>query len=352
MARSAEVEAYLADAQRWEQDLVARAESSKRRAYWVTSAFGALTALTLLAFVAMLPLKSVEPFVIRVDNTTGITDVVPVYAGKSEASEVVTRYLLHNYVVTRERYFYAMAEEDYNLVGAYNSPVLNSLWMQAWDRANSQSPLVLYKDGTTVRSQVSSVSFFTRANGETISAPNFKPDTRPINGTKVEPWPGAPIEPTGNPLLAGVGPGAYAERADHVEQTFDGRDLIVPIRVASNFAVPSESVSPLGFEVAGADGQVAGVVKDLWVDRGEVVLRYYEIALKGGVNTALLPVPFAKVDFKAKRINVLALLGDQFSDIPGLRNADRVTLLEEEKITAYYGAGTLYATPERADPLL
>jgi len=193
---------------------------------------------------------------------------------------------------------------------------------------------------------------FTRANGETISAPNFKPDTRPINGTKVEPWPGAPIEPTGNPLLAGVGPGAYAERADHVEQTFDGRDLIVPIRVASNFAVPSESVSPLGFEVAGADGQVAGVVKDLWVDRGEVVLRYYEIALKGGVNTALLPVPFAKVDFKAKRINVLALLGDQFSDIPGLRNADRVTLLEEEKITAYYGAGTLYATPERADPLL
>ena len=69
-------------------------------------------------------------------------------------------------------------------------------------------------------------------------------------------------------------------------------------------------------------------------------------------KTALLPVPFAKVDFTAKRINVLALLGDQFSDIPGLRNADRVTLLEEEKITAYYGAGTLYATPERADPLL
>jgi type IV secretion system protein VirB8 len=165
MARSAEVEAYLADAQRWEQDLVARAESSKRRAYWVTSVFGALTALTLLAFVAMLPLKSVEPFVIRVDNTTGITDVVPVYAGKSEASEVVTRYLLHNYVVTRERYFYAMAEEDYNLIGAYNSPVLNSLWMQAWDRANNQSPLVLYNDGTTVRSQVKSISFIKRADG-------------------------------------------------------------------------------------------------------------------------------------------------------------------------------------------
>ena len=27
-------------------------------------------------------------------------------------------------------------------------------------------------------------------------------------------------------------------------------------------------------------------------------------------------------------------------------------VLEEEKITAYFGAGTLYATPERQEPLL
>ena len=52
-------------------------------------------------------------------------------SAKARCAEAVTRYLLHNYVVTRERYFYAMAEQDYNLVGAYNSPVLNTLWMQA-----------------------------------------------------------------------------------------------------------------------------------------------------------------------------------------------------------------------------
>jgi photosynthetic reaction center H subunit len=74
--------------------------------------------------------------------------------------------------------------------------------------------------------------------------------------------------------------------------------------------------------------------------------------LKGGAKSVLLPIPFAKVDFKAKRVNVQALLGDQINGVPGLGNADRVTLLEEEKITAYYGAGTLYATPDRAGPLL
>ena len=42
----------------------------------------------------------------------------------------------------------------------------------------------------------------------------------------------------------------------------------------------------------------------------------------------------------------------QFADVPGLRNADQITMLEEEKISAYYGAGTLYATPERQEPLV
>jgi len=38
--------------------------------------------------------------------------------------------------------------------------------------------------------------------------------------------------------------------------------------------------------------------------------------------------------------------------VPGLAQADQVTLLEEEKVMAYYGAGTLYATADRAEPLL
>jgi type IV secretion system protein VirB8 len=180
MARNPAVEAYLADAQRWEQDLVARAEASRRRAYWAAGGFGALAAMALLALVALQPLKSVQPYVIRVDNTTGVTDIVPVYAGKGEISEVVTRYLLHNYVVTRERYFYAMAEQDYNLVGAYNSPVLNTAWMQAWDRGNSESPLVKYRDGTTVRSQVQSISFIKRADGTQDLA-----QVRYLTGTKL-----------------------------------------------------------------------------------------------------------------------------------------------------------------------
>ncbi len=41
-----------------------------------------------------------------------------------------------------------------------------------------------------------------------------RPDQRPIKASPVEPWPGAPLTPTGNPMLDGVGPASYAQRED------------------------------------------------------------------------------------------------------------------------------------------
>jgi photosynthetic reaction center H subunit len=38
--------------------------------------------------------------------------------------------------------------------------------------------------------------------------------------------------------------------------------------------------------------------------------------------------------------------------VPALKNPDQVTKLEEEMISAYYGAGTLYADPKRSEPLI
>jgi photosynthetic reaction center H subunit len=45
-------------------------------------------------------------------------------------------------------------------------------------------------------------------------------------------------------------------------------------------------------------------------------------------------------------------LGGQFAAVPATGRPDKVTMLEEEKIAAYYGGGTLYATPQRAEPLI
>jgi photosynthetic reaction center H subunit len=49
---------------------------------------------------------------------------------------------------------------------------------------------------------------------------------------------------------------------------------------------------------------------------------------------------------------VSSINAEHFANVPGLRNEHQVTMLEEEKIVAYFGAGTLYAEPSRMGPLL
>ena len=75
-----------------------------------------------------MPLKRVDPFVIRVDNTTGIVDVVPVYDGQRTPEEAVTRYFLTHYVTICERFNFATAESDYEECGAFHSAQRNQAW--------------------------------------------------------------------------------------------------------------------------------------------------------------------------------------------------------------------------------
>ena len=47
-------------------------------------------------------------------------------------------------------------------------------------------------------------------------------DDRADRGQAGRRWPGAPLQPTGNPMQDGVGPASYAEREDEPELTLDG----------------------------------------------------------------------------------------------------------------------------------
>jgi len=190
---------------------------------------------------------------------------------------------------------------------------------------------------------------FKMADGSSVLAPDANRADGAYTAQPTHGWNGAPLEPVGDPLLAGVGPGAWAARADHPDMLSHGGAKIVPLRAASDHGVARQDTDPRGLPVVGADGEVAGQVKDLWVDRCEMMFRYIEVALPSGA-TKLLPINFARI--RKNGVEVHALLASQFANVPGLKNPEQVTLLEEEKITAYYGAGTLYATPERQEPLL
>jgi type IV secretion system protein VirB8 len=156
---------YCREAESWDADRQRGLKHAARVAWWVAGAGWSCAIAGSAALVLLMPLKRVEPFVVRVDNSTGIVDVVPVYTGSSTPAEAVTRYFLAHYVSVCERFNFATAESDYEECGAFHAAARNQAWYAAWATTNPKSPLNVYKDGTTVRAQVESVSFFTRASG-------------------------------------------------------------------------------------------------------------------------------------------------------------------------------------------
>lgn len=179
---------------------------------------------------------------------------------------------------------------------------------------------------------------------------------RPIAAVPTGPWPGAPLEPTGNPMIDGVGPASWAMRTDEPDVGFDDRKpKIVPLRVATDFWVATEDPNPVGMAVVGADGQLAGTCTDIWVDRSETIIRYLEVEVpsNAGPKHVLLPMGLARVVTGIRSsVRVASILASQFADAPTLRNPDQVTLREEDMIMAYFGSGHLYATPSRLGPVL
>lgn len=178
-----ELEGYFAEAASWDADRAAQYRRSARYG-WIVAGTGWLAVVLLCAALMLLmPLKRVEPFLIRVNNTTGVVDVVPVYAGRAALPQAITRYFLTHYVTVCERFDFATAESDYQECGAFQTAQGNEKWYARWNPNNPASPLNLYKDGSTVQAEVSSVSFFKRANGiEDLAQVRYRTVKQPAGG--------------------------------------------------------------------------------------------------------------------------------------------------------------------------
>ena len=161
------LDAYLSEAASWDADRVRQVTRSTRRAWQVAAAGWLCATSSTVALALLMPLKRVEPFIIRVDSSTGIVDVVPVLSVPAAIEQSVTRYFLSHYISVCERFNFATAESDYEECGAFHAAQRNQVWSALWNTMNPASPLNVHRDGSTVRVQVVSVSFFQRASGAT-----------------------------------------------------------------------------------------------------------------------------------------------------------------------------------------
>ena len=235
---------------------------------------------------------------------------------------------------------------------------------------------------------------FRLEGGRTVQAPRNEAPDEAFSAEPAAPHPGAPLNPTGDPLTARIGPGSWAQRPDIPEKTLDGEPRIVPMRSNPSLHVDSKDIDPRGMPVVAADGEQVGTVSDLWIDLAEPQIYFLEVETDGGaagktaaaaaVDTVddtpaggelfgaatgeeetvaavdvtgsvaragiMVPFGFADIDKRAGNIRVNALYGHQFANVPRLTSPDRITLLEEDKIMGYFGGGLLMADDKRAEP--
>jgi type IV secretion system protein VirB8 len=165
VSADAPLETYLQEAASWDEDRVAQALRGARIAWRVAAAACLCVAALAVALALLMPLKRVEPFLIRVDSRSGMVDVVPLYTGRETFSRAVARYFLAHYIAVCERFDFAMAASDYEQCGAFNSARMNAALYARWSRSNPRSPLNTHKDGSTVSVRIESVSFLESTPG-------------------------------------------------------------------------------------------------------------------------------------------------------------------------------------------
>ena len=195
---------------------------------------------------------------------------------------------------------------------------------------------------------------FRLADGRIVKVPADTGDKRQHRMIQSRVPVGSPYVPEGDPMLAGVGPGSWAEREDMVDITMEGHPRIVPMSSQHEFSLNPRDPDPRGMAVVGADGVTAGTVIDVWVDCSEMILRYLEVELATTFDHrhVLLPMNMAKVHRRIRRVDVVSIKADHFAAVPTTRDRQQITLLEEERIMAYYGGGYLYAMEARTEAVV
>jgi photosynthetic reaction center H subunit len=208
--------------------------------------------------------------------------------------------------------------------------------------APNQGPFPVPKDKTFI---------LPHGRGEVTVPSGQHPDRSVLALQRTSKAAGSPYVPTGDPMMDGVGPAAWAPRRDLAELDAHGHAKIKPLSMLEDFAV-SAGTDPRGKAVVTGDGEVVGRVTDMWVDVPEQLVRYLTVDLnpEGSGKTRLIPMNFARIS--SDRVTVRSLYAKHMESVPTTKADAEITLLEEEKIMAFYGGGTMYADPKREGPAI
>ena len=150
---------FIQCAKDFEKSEIERVRKHSKIAWRITCACLLIMGLSIGAIAGLTPLKSVTPFVIRVDNNTGATDIVTqLKTAEKSYGEVINKYWLAQYVGYRESYDWQTVQSTYNATNLLSAPPVQSEFAKLYNK-NPAAPHLVLKDQFKVIVKVSAISF-------------------------------------------------------------------------------------------------------------------------------------------------------------------------------------------------
>ena len=154
---------YFDEARSWDSDRVTELQKSRRVAWYVAGTACGVTLMLAGALLLLIPLHSIEPYLVRVDNSTGIVDqVVKLRDAKTDYDEVMSKYFLRRVVSLRETYTRAQLENSYKQAVLFTAPKARPELKQAFAFENPRGPYKRYGELGTASIQFKNISFISK----------------------------------------------------------------------------------------------------------------------------------------------------------------------------------------------
>ena len=157
---------YFASARSWADGQSAAISREARIAWRVAAGASAIALILAIALLLLVPLKSVQPYVLTVDRQTGAVEpALTVQQGRLSQNEAVIQAELAGYVIARETFDATDLARQYHRVQLLSAPPVARAYVAQMAANNPESPLRTLNQGDTVSIQIRSVSLIGDGSG-------------------------------------------------------------------------------------------------------------------------------------------------------------------------------------------
>lgn len=151
--------AYYREAGSWATDRIGALRKSCRIAWIVAATAAAVAVVEGFALIVLMPLKTVVPYTLLVDRTTGFVQALkPLDASQITPDRALVQSMLVQYVIARESFDAATLQANYQKIGLWSADQARNDYLNLMQASNPQGPLARYPGSAVLEARVKSVS--------------------------------------------------------------------------------------------------------------------------------------------------------------------------------------------------